>query len=56
MFYINTTAEEFETVVRAFVSLAVFDGSSVTYSVESESVGFMFRIEGISAVFDTYIF
>ena len=52
---IYRAAEEFETVVRAFVGLTVVYDCTAAHTVERDSVGFMFLIESIAGVFYAHI-
>lgn len=55
VFYVNGSAEELETVIRTLVSLAIFYCGAVAYAIEGETIGFVFLIESVSAVFDTHV-
>jgi len=50
IFHVDSTAEPFESVIRAAIGLEVVYCSAVTHAVECEAVGLFLLGEGISAV------
>ena len=48
--YIYRTSEEFYSIVRTLVALYIRNGSSIAYSIERESIGFVFSIELITCI------